>query len=582
MNLTNFLNQTDLLTENYSAEQLRIFIHDIARVIPESKRPEILHRLIQVANAEKIDQEKKELDMCSKILSEYDTIMNNFDLIEAEDVTIYSELNEEYDDWYGGEEFFYEDRDHIGVMLKKACDFIRTCLDLEEYKEGYEIGERLFELRILCESEYGEVDFSVDDMVRHDFLHVDLRTVALDTLYCCYQAVSMNDRPCTLYILMTLIENKDITLESLMQHGDHELPDFKTFLDIWIEYLGIQNDSIAERLFLESVDLCDDKKVIRKYARKYAAIHPTLYQQILDHPDNMELTELIEIGDEALKEIPEDQQIRSKIALKTAEYRLLTDENKDFVKKYYLMAFEADTSAINYLRCVLNGLAQDEDRKQLHHIIERLAISMNNKNRSDLVTVYHLSYENKILDLLFLDGQFSKVINLGLNKKTALGWTGTFMKQGIAMFLLMIHEGKWTGKGICSMAERVKHEFDYSLQNYWCGLDQRLISNGTVDENELFYNIFTRWKELTPIEQELRNRVIEKIEKLIEIRTEGIMQANRRNYYGECASYIAALGEAKESLGDVGAKQRLMTSYKTKYVRRNAFRAELKTYGWKG
>lgn len=58
------------------------------------------------------------------------------------------------------------------------------------------------------------------------------------------------------------------------------------------------------------------------------------------------------------------------------------------------------------------------------------------------------------------------------------------------------------------------------------------------------------------------------------------MSANRRNYYGECAAYIAALGEVQESLGEAGAKQRLMTSYKDKYFRRSAFREEMRNYGW--
>lgn len=58
------------------------------------------------------------------------------------------------------------------------------------------------------------------------------------------------------------------------------------------------------------------------------------------------------------------------------------------------------------------------------------------------------------------------------------------------------------------------------------------------------------------------------------------MDANRRKYYGECAAYIAALGEVQESMGNAGAKQRLMTSYKDKYSRRSAFREEMRHYGW--
>lgn len=60
----------------------------------------------------------------------------------------------------------------------------------------------------------------------------------------------------------------------------------------------------------------------------------------------------------------------------------------------------------------------------------------------------------------------------------------------------------------------------------------------------------------------------------------GENKPNRRNYYGECAAYIAALGEVRESVGEMGAKQKLMTSYKEKYPRRSAFREEMRQYGW--
>ena len=84
------------------------------------------------------------------------------------------------------------------------------------------------------------------------------------------------------------------------------------------------------------------------------------------------------------------------------------------------------------------------------------------------------------------------------------------------------------------------------------------------------------------MEPVVRTRALERIEKLLERRVEGIMGANRRNYYEECAAFIAALGEVRESLGDAGAKQQLMTSYKNRYPRRNAFRAAMKSYGWLG
>lgn len=83
------------------------------------------------------------------------------------------------------------------------------------------------------------------------------------------------------------------------------------------------------------------------------------------------------------------------------------------------------------------------------------------------------------------------------------------------------------------------------------------------------------------MEPEIRNRAGKKVTELLKKRTAAIMDASRRNYYGECAAYIAALGEVRESLGDAGAKQRLMTSYRDAYSRRSAFREEMRKYGWR-
>ena len=79
-----------------------------------------------------------------------------------------------------------------------------------------------------------------------------------------------------------------------------------------------------------------------------------------------------------------------------------------------------------------------------------------------------------------------------------------------------------------------------------------------------------------------QQKVMERLEILIEMRVDGIMDANRRNYYGECAAFIAACGEVKESWGEQMGKQGFMDSYRQRYSRRRAFRQELQALGYRG
>ncbi len=150
------------------------------------------------------------------------------------------------------------------------------------------------------------------------------------------------------------------------------------------------------------------------------------------------------------------------------------------------------------------------------------------------------------------------------------------MKQGIALYLLYLYEGQWNGKGMAAMAEIVKRAMEFSSEEYRkgvCGLEE-------TDENKLFCQLFLKWKSMVQMESDIRDRVAKRITALLEKRTAGIMDANRRNYYGECAAYIAALGEVRESMGEMNAKQRFMTLYKDQYSRRRAFLEAMRNFGW--
>ena len=73
--------------------------------------------------------------------------------------------------------------------------------------------------------------------------------------------------------------------------------------------------------------------------------------------------------------------------------------------------------------------------------------------------------------------------------------------------------------------------------------------------------------------------ILERLEKWTQMRVEGIMEKSHRNYYGECAAFAAALGEVRESRGELWAKAKVMEEYRSQYSRRTAFHQELRAYG---
>lgn len=160
--------------------------------------------------------------------------------------------------------------------------------------------------------------------------------------------------------------------------------------------------------------------------------------------------------------------------------------------------------------------------------------------------------------------------------QAALGWSGSFMKEGFALFSLYLYEGTKLPLGMQRMKEIASSALRFTAEEYAKGLGKE-----EADDNEDFYSCFLKWRALTPMDGAIVDKALRRMKEMVELRVTGIMDASKRNYYGECAAFIAALGEVEESRGGAaGRKQSLMTYYREKYSRRWAFRDELRRYGF--
>ena len=587
MNLIQFLKKVDSEISDMTKEQLQSCMHELARTLSESQRQNFLDVIEKVKDngAGSVVQAKLHYD---DVYSEIKAIQEILRYINDGERCLDSEYNEYYNDWYDDEEeeeeFLFSDPEDLLKDIEKSIDLLHKCVDMELYKEGVELAELLSALEVYATGAYAECDgtpLGVQELYEHDLLSGTFENVMRDVLYLAYMGNEPSVRAEELYAMMSNFCCYHITLEHIMQNGKRELPDFQEFLVSWIDFLGCQNGRGVKLLLQEAQSMLEDEDQILEIARKYVKQQPELYQHLLqkgllgDKWDKM-----LEIGMEALQKIPVNYILRSEIALLTAEFanRLQDKANAELC---WFEAFRSDTSVINYMK--LRFMVEDWKmyRHQVSEIYNELYKKTNSQGRSSMAYYYENVQKLNWVDrntycmLLFFDEDYENVIRFGLSETNALGWSSTFMKEGLALFLLLLYKGETLSKGLDTMLGKIISKYSFQVETFLQGTGL----HRDIKEKELFWELFCQWKRESVFTEEDYLRWMKMIERYISKRTEAIMDTNRRNYYGECAAFIAAYGEVCESRGSYGAKTSIMEQYKTKYSRRRAFHQELREYG---
>lgn len=584
MNLVQFMKKVDDTMSDMSKEQLQSYIHELARTLPEDRRQHFLEIMDAVQKGKSfsaIHLDKYYDDIYSEIKAIKDVLTNINDGNRCLD----SEYNEEWDDWYNSdvEEISFSDPERLLQDVEKGIGLLHKCVDMETYKEGCELAELLSALEVSVTGDYNDYDgtpLGIRELYDHNLLGGTFKKVVRESLYLAYMGNELSVKAEELYCMMGNYGCYDVSLEDIMQDGKQELPEFKEFLLFWIDYLGSQTGRGAKRLLQEALAMLEDEDQILDIARKFVNQHPELYKQILQKGLECDVWDkMLQIGLEALDKIPATYILRSEIALLTAAFanRLNDCTTAEFC---WIEAFRSDTSVVNYMRIRF----MTKDWKRYSKEIKQIYNEAYNKTKleSKIAVGYHDNvqrvnslHHNTYCMFLFFDREYENVIRLGLSEKNALGWSSTFMKEGLALFLLLLYKGKTLSKGLDSMLGRVVSGCGFQADKF---LEGTYLSNGR-NERELFWALFCQWKDETDITEDDYSEWMKMIERYISVRTAGIMDANRRNYYGECAAFIAAYGEVCESRGVNDAKAGIMEKYKVKYSRRRAFHQELRNYG---
>lgn len=600
MNFTQFLKAVDQAAAAMSKEQLAEFIHETARTLPENQREDFLAEMLLFAAGKEThicpELSKADQEAAADFEQKRSFLRTRLERMESGELCLEGSLNPEYDDWYSSaeEEFLYSDPEGILDIIEEACRFVHQCVDCEEYQAACELTGILIGLDIMVGGEYQEYTdepININDLKSYHLGNVDYRTLVIDAARAAYCASALSERADELYITLMNSGRRDITLEMILQ-GGRELPEIDAFLPLWIEHLGRMTGSSAGKLLQEALELADDGEQLLANARKYCGEHPELYEQYLTAGQGKtDADSLLAVGTEALEAIEKKYLVRSRIALLTSRTALEQDR-PELAETCWLEAFRSDTRVVNYLRLLMECRDFSNVREAAAQIYRETCSQL--RKDSYFLPTAGGGRENQLNPtqaylLAFLGGEFDYVRERAMNATNSLGWSASFMKCGLAAFLLLLTEDgslpqdaaqqggelKTMKPGAREMLRRIVAAVGFDKSEYEKGT-LRLIE----ESNEgWFLTCWNRWKRTVPLSREQREALLGWAEGLVTKRVQGIMEGNHRNYYGECAAYIAALGEAREAGGEPNGKQATMAKYMEAYNRRSAFRQEMRGYG---
>lgn len=582
MNLTKFLSEVDAVSNGMSREELLDFIHDIARTLAENKRENFLDRLNIICGAagrhQKTNDEKGDMEH-----NMFEEIKENLKNIEDGELCLEGSLNEEYDDWYdsSADEFLFEDPNGVMENLQNACDFLHQCVKRGEYENGYKIAKILVGLQIAVEGdylEYTDEPIGIDELGHYHLGALDYRQVVVDAMYAAYRANTLQDRADAVYEMLENSGRTDITMEMVMQNGE-ELPEMKEFLELWIDYLGDRSSFNAKQLINEAVELTGNQEDFLENARKYYTVHPGLYEKYLLDNVHREDEHLIAVAKEALEKIDPKYVVRSQIALFIIPTLLDVGRRQD-ADNFLLEAFRSDSRIVNYLRlfreCKDFSKYTEETIKICHFAYGHIDRYGNPYRSDDELRENNVNISNAYM-LAFFCGEFQYVKEEVMKSDNSLGWSDTFMKCGLAAFLLFLLEDDTLQQGCEAMCVEIVDDTGFRVIDYEFGT----LHDTNYSNTEWFWKCFCDWKSTISMSREEKEMYLQWVENLIEKRTKGIMEGNHRRFYSECAGYIAALGEVKEAMGVLNGKQKMLEAYKALYSRRSAFHNELRAFGMK-
>lgn len=551
-----YLHQVEMRLESRSREELREWILERARTIPECGRNEFLKSFDQKKAKGRADEFEEKFDMKAFI--------NWCDKVEEQEICLVCQGYEDYSQGYWSDDWAYEYKDPEGIAEKLKVYFRQADYYFQEesWDNAAELYGRLLNLCIWAKDQDmgDDQELGIKEMKSQGLLELDLTRKYLNyacALYCCEKG---SRRARALYEVEGQMSGEMLFLDSLLTNSPFKLENFDAFVEEWKEFLLECRGRHAADLLTEACLYAGGAADLVKWAEKYGKKHPLLLKnacaELLREKNCQECERLAQL---AMHQLDEELTIRCEIAnlgLGASENL----QNEHLTAFWYEQAFASKSDIANFLRLFRLSDGMDRALKAYKRCLR--------KNHASAATVFvdrdnefRINSIDKELKLImgFFAGEWEQVHESCAADRNYLGWSYSFKGKGIALFLTALHQGRIEGKGCQSQIDLLTSEV-----------------YGNPLDNVSFQEALDIWKTKMSFSQAECEKYTAWLEKEIDKRADAVVGGGHRKSYFKAARLIAALGELMESRGERGAKSRLMDYYMMKHSRKTAFKADMR------
>ena len=363
--------------DRLSKDELKRIIIELSNLLTAEQKNK-LNKIISNGNeiTKKSNQMKSRMSR-QQVNKKMEEIHQIEEKIDNGDLFIYAEGYEDYTNGFWGSEWItnYYDEDGIGDMIMVMIRFAKECVNDGWYEEANEIYEWLWQMDIFTQDEW-EDPIGLEQLEENNIISVDLKDMALMTLYADYQRLPIEKRAEDIYLYINISPFCELHIEDMFYVGREQLEDAERFWQDWIHLLMTKKGDVEGRLLKEAVLYVEGLDGLSRLAVKNSDIHPTLYFDLMEeYEKEHNYKKMEEIGDQALLIIKEDEELRNKIALRSA-FAASNLGQEEKMMQFCWESFCAKPNSENYLR-----LFGTEKMAKLY-----------GKNRCRCALLYHAGY----------------------------------------------------------------------------------------------------------------------------------------------------------------------------------------------